>query len=356
MAALRARSLPTPCSQAPASRYRRTCRRGRRLAAGASPPDLQDCLAQLDAALAAALAADTREGAFAAEERATAAVRSLPGGSRLGSELYGGAPKRQYTLEELRLNRVEASRLLSPEDDTLQGVRRVAQLAAAAGVVAATTGLHLGPSQLLLGSAGVLFLAGADQIAFGGGVETAALDALARAGDGTYARRVASHEAGHFMVAYLVGILPKGYTLGAWEALQKHGLANLQAGCVFCDTAFQAEVEEGRLSSSSLDRFCCVALAGCAVEYIIYDRAEGGLSDIRQLDTLLQALRFTQAKSDDQVRWAVLNTVALLRKHAEAHAALADAMARGATVAECVALLESTLQPLPAVGVTKAES
>ena len=36
-------------------------------------------------------------------------------------------PKRQYTLEELRLNSIEAERLLSPTDNTLSTVRTALQ-------------------------------------------------------------------------------------------------------------------------------------------------------------------------------------------------------------------------------------
>ena len=38
----------------------------------------------------------------------------------------------------------------------------------------------------------------------------------------------------------------------------------MQAGTLFCDSAFQREVATGTLSSTSLDRYTCVALAGVA--------------------------------------------------------------------------------------------
>lgn len=50
------------------------------------------------------------------------------------------------------------------------------------------------------------------------------------------------HEAGHFLIAYLVGILPKGYTLSSLEALQKEGSLNVQAGTAFVDLEFLEEV------------------------------------------------------------------------------------------------------------------
>ena len=120
-------------------------------------------------------------------------------------------------------------------------------------------------------------------------------------------------------------------------------MLNVQAGTVFCDAAFQREVASGRLSSSSLDVYSCVALAGVATEWLRFGKAEGGLADVQQLDGMLAALRFTQAKADAQVRWAVLNTVSLLRKHAGVQEAVAEAMGRGASVAECIAVIEAAL-------------
>lgn len=59
------------------------------------------------------------------------------------------------------------------------------------------------------------------QIANGGGVQNLALDSIARVISKDYDRRVALHEAGHFLVAYLVGLPPKDYTLSAWSAYQR---------------------------------------------------------------------------------------------------------------------------------------
>jgi hypothetical protein len=54
-------------------------------------------------------------------------------------------------------------------------------------------------------------------------------------------------------------------------------------------------------------------------------------------------VQFTQKKADGQVRWAVLNVAALLRRHADVHDQLAAAMASGASVGACVALIECEL-------------
>ena len=58
---------------------------------------------------------------------------------------------------------------------------------------------------------------------------------------------------------------------------------------------------------------------------------------------LLQSLGFTQKKADSQVRWSVLNTVLLLRRHKLARAKLAEAMSMGKSVGACLGIIEDTI-------------
>ena len=62
---------------------------------------------------------------------------------------------------------------------------------------------------------------GVDLVGYGGGAEALAIDALGRALHPSYARRVALHEGGHFLVAYLLGLLPAGYALSSWDAYRR---------------------------------------------------------------------------------------------------------------------------------------
>jgi len=260
-----------------------------------------------------------------------------------------GVPKRSYTLEELRLNKIDTREFLAPEDSTLDDVRNKLQVAALAGACAAYA-THAMPTSALVGNVvGLAFFLTADQIANAGGIEALLVDSAARVLSPTYAKRVALHEAGHFLVAYLTGFLPKSYTLSSLDAFLSSRRLNVQAGTTFCDASFQEEIASGKLKSSSLDVYSCVALAGVATEWLRFGRAEGGLADINQLDNLMRGLGFTQKKADDQVRFAVLNTVTLLRTHTGAHDALADAMMAGKGVAACIRAIEervdaSTLQ------------
>lgn len=90
----------------------------------AQPPDagpLADALSRVDALLAL----DTPES----EAEAVALMRSLA--SSGAAPAFGGGqqvPKRPYSLDELRLNKIDAERYLSPNDSTLGGVRNALQV------------------------------------------------------------------------------------------------------------------------------------------------------------------------------------------------------------------------------------
>ncbi|KAJ7978036.1 Stress regulated protein [Quillaja saponaria] len=279
---------------------------------------------------------------------ALALVKDLQG-KPAGLQCFGAArqvPQRLYTLEELKLNGIETMSLLSPVDTTLGSIERNLQLAAAIGGLAAWKAFELSPQQIFYISVGLLFLWTLDSVSFNGGFGSLVLDTIGHTFSKKYHNRVIQHEAGHFLTAYLVGILPKGYTLSSLEALKKEGSLNVQAGTAFVDFEFLEEVNGGKLSATTLNRFSCIALAGVATEYLLYGFAEGGLADIRQLDILLQSLGFTQKKADSQVRWSVLNTILLLRLHEGARAKLAEAMSMGKSVGSCINIIEDSIDIL----------
>ncbi|CAL8166511.1 unnamed protein product [Prunus armeniaca] len=209
-------------------------------------------------------------------------VQGKPGGLRC----FGAArqvPQRLYSLDELKLNGIEASSLLSPVDTTLGSIERNLQLAAVLGGVSAWNVFGFSAQQIFYISLGLLFLWTLDAVSFNGGVSSLVIDTIGHTFSQKYHNRVIQHEAGHFLIAYLVGILPKGYTLSSLEALKKEGSLNVQAGTAFVDFEFVEEVNAGKVSATTLNRFACVALAGVAAEYILYGYAEGGLADINQV-------------------------------------------------------------------------
>jgi hypothetical protein len=75
----------------------------------------------------------------------------------------------------------------------------------------------------------------------------------------------------------------------------------------------------------------------------------GPRSDLLQSLLALNAMsalclmQFTQKKADGEIRWAVLTTCSLLRRHAQLQEKLAGAMASGQPVGCCIRLIEDEL-------------
>lgn len=281
------------------------------------------------------------------EPKAVGLVRDLAARGALRAFGRGRKIAKQvYSLDDLRSNKINAEALLSPDDTQILKGERLLQAALFASWVGVTVadggigGKSLG--FLLL----IIFTITYDLIGSNGGVWFLAVDSLARLPlpflpGQRYARRVALHEAGHFLVAYLLGILPKDYTLSALDVFRRYNTFSIQAGCAFCDRDFQREMSTNRMSAKTLDVYTCLALAGVAVEFVEFGQAEGGKNDIAQLDGLLGALGFSQRKAADQVRWAVANTVFLIRDHQGALRALADAMQSGKPVKDLIDVVEA---------------
>ena len=83
------------------------------------------------------------------------------------------------------------------------------------------------------------------QVGNNGGIEGLVVDTAGRYISSTYARRISLHEAGHFLIAYLIGLLPKMYTLSTLDAVQR---------CVFNDAIDAAEL------SMQLSLYCQLAV------------------------------------------------------------------------------------------------
>ncbi|KAK9292410.1 hypothetical protein L1049_020379 [Liquidambar formosana] len=198
------------------------------------------------------------------ERAALSLVKDLqgkPGGLRC----FGAArqvPQRLYSLDELKLNGIETASLLSPTDTTLGSIERNLQLAAGLGGLAAWRVSGFGPQQALYLSLGLLFLWTLDLISFNGGVGSLVVDTIGHTFSQKYHNRVIQHEAGHFLIAYLLGILPKGYTISSFDALNKEGSLNVQAGTAFVDFEFLEEANAGKVSATVCHIFtflyCCV--------------------------------------------------------------------------------------------------
>jgi hypothetical protein len=262
-------------------------------------------------------------------------------------------PKRSYALAELKLNDIDPSKLLAPTENTITEIKKKLGFAVGALVIVGaivTSGEDVGaaPFQAIKSFVFLSFLLAYDAVALNAGAQNLVLDFVANLTSEEYKTRLRRHEAGHFLVAYLTGVLPKGYTLSSLDAFKRFGRLNVQAGTLFCDGQFQNEIKRGKITSTSVGRFACVALAGVCAEYAKYGNSEGGAADIQQLDQLFNALQFSQKKSDDEVRWATLNTMAIVRRHEGLVDELARMMGSGESTAKLISIIEARLANLDA--------
>ncbi|XP_021640593.2 uncharacterized protein LOC110635526 isoform X1 [Hevea brasiliensis] len=170
------------------------------------------------------------------------------------------------------------------------------------------------------------------------------------------------HEAGHFLVGYLLGALPKRYTVPSVEELRD---GNFEGGKVeFLGFEFLREVgaaqmlrkniineesscsgNRGKISSKTLNNFSCIILGGLVVEHLVFGDSEGHYSDVdkEQLDKALKWLGFSNGEANFQVRWAALNTVFVLCRHHKARLKLVEAMAQRQSVGFCIDAIENAI-------------
>ncbi|XP_009768417.1 uncharacterized protein LOC107782909 [Nicotiana tabacum] len=223
---------------------------------------------------------------------------------------------------------------LSPKKWGLSGTSSFLLAASLAGVsLLLNQGIDIRPN-----IAAVLGLAMLDAIVLGG-------SCLAQISSfwPPYKRRICVHEAGHLLVAYLMGCPIRGVILDPIVAMQM-GIQG-QAGTQFWDEKLQNELAEGRLSSTAFDRYCMVLFAGIAAEALIYGEAEGGENDenlFRSICILLEP-PLSVAQMSNQARWSVLQSYNLLKWHKQAHRAAVKAIESGCSLSVVIKKIEEAM-------------
>nr|XP_043607196.1 uncharacterized protein LOC122579149 [Erigeron canadensis] len=173
-------------------------------------------------------------------------------------------------------------------------------------------------------------------------------------------KQVVQHEAGHFLVGYLLGILPKEYSFSSLEDVKQDKVA--VASVKFIGFEFLAELEDkvqlkkksheakpghrankNKLSSTVLCKFACVIVGGLVAEHLVFGYSKGHHADVEKLDRVLKWMHFTEDEANTLMRWAVLNTLLILNRHDEARSTLVEAMVDGRSIGKCIDMIESTI-------------
>ncbi len=208
--------------------------------------------------------------------------------------------------------------------------------------------LNISPVVPAIVTAAGLGLAAIDTLAWQGRGSSLAIDWLTRAtGGDAYQSRIRHHEAGHFLVAVLLGIPVTGYALNAWDAFRQ-GQPGL-GGVAFETSSLEKDLKQGKILAQTVDRYFRVWMAGIAAELLVYGDAQGGDDDRRALRLLWQQLNRSPTNHlqdyAQKERWALLQAKTLLQTHQPAYEALVTALEEGATVQECYAAISPLIHP-----------
>lgn len=224
-----------------------------------------------------------------------------------------------------------------------------------------------------------------------------------------YRRRMIEHEAGHFLMAHLLGWPVSGYTANAVKnAVQFYPLSDSDKGRDYAsllgfdrprngepeesprtaaDVPFFSKEGSGGLlleersvfrekknytaflklpqtdeptkswpyrgfSDAELDQLTMVSVAGVCAEIIAFGNAEGGVADFGQLRQIFASADedLTQRDIEKRIRFALGFTMSSLRRHLGALDALTAVMERDGSVEECVLAIETCLNPSGQLG------
>jgi hypothetical protein len=192
--------------------------------------------------------------------------------------------------------------------------------------------VNLSPTVPAIATFAILGIATLDSFGWQGKGGTILLDWIAGFSS-QHRDRIIHHEAGHFLVAHLLGIPVTGYTLSAWEAW-KQGQAG-QGGVTFNDGELAVQLEKGVISAQMLDRYCTVWMAGIAAETLVFNSAEGGGDDRNKLVQALKIVGFAESAFQQKQKFHLLQAKNLLQENWSSYQALVQAMRQCASVAEC---------------------
>ncbi|KAI3981156.1 hypothetical protein MKX01_032296 [Papaver californicum] len=149
-----------------------------------------------------------------------------------------------------------------------------------------------------------------------------------------YQERIVSHEAAHFLVAYLLGLPILGYSL---DIGKEH--VNL------VDEKLQKLIYSGKLDAKELDRLAVVSMAGLAAEGLKYDKVVGQSADLFSLQRFINRSQppIGKQQQENLTRWAVLFAASILKNNKAAYEALIAAMSNKASVLECIEAIEKAV-------------
>lgn len=145
--------------------------------------------------------------------------------------------------------------------------------------------------------------------------------------------RVCRHEAGHFLCGYLCGLPIRGYSAN-----------DLGVPCVEFYPSKDGEARGRELTTEEIAAMSVVAMSGSVAEVLTFGQANGGVSDLIELDGLMRrSSDFVGAqKQQDLTRWGALTAYNIITANNDKFERLVEAFKQKKSVADCIAAIEGT--------------
>lgn len=163
------------------------------------------------------------------------------------------------------------------------------------------------------------------------GLLRVAVDRLARVNP-EYRRRVARHEAGHFLVGFALGVPVASYDLGIDSSHVN-----------FMESKLERKIFSGaKLTEEEVLPLAIISMSGVAAEAMAFDEVMGQSADLFDLQRILNRVspKMSDAQQQATTRWAVFQAATILKENAAAWDALTEKMIEGASVTECLIAIE----------------
>lgn len=236
-------------------------------------------------------------------------------------------PRRTVGLYELEREGVNPSKLLddSKMDGNIYFV--LAGLVVAMLLIVPPLFFHISIEWPLAGAIAVLLSAWAvDVLALNSAVSRALSISLQDA------ERIAHHEAGHFLVGYLLGFRIDDYCIPTSAAILNG--AGDELGVRYGNSP----------ASGDAHSVAAVGMAGIAAEVIKYGVSEGGTEDMADVSRSIRACNASRDLHPERrkmvLRWGLIEAVLLLKQHSAALDALREAMLERLSTEQCIQVIE----------------
>lgn len=146
-----------------------------------------------------------------------------------------------------------------------------------------------------------------------------------------YRERTLRHEAGHFLVGYLLGVPIASYSL---SLAQEH--------IDFVEGKLGRSMFVQPLEDSELDVLAIISMSGVAAEGVHFDDVMGQNGDLMDLARLMRRSKNKLSNNQEQslTRWAVFQACNIIKNNDDKYERLMEAMQEGKTISQCIQAIE----------------